>query len=95
MQFIPSRELRINPAKVWEVLKEKKEIIITVNGKPIAILTDVTPENLEEVIQSIRKARAERALSMIRKRSMETGKDKITSKEIEKEVQAVRRKFKN
>ncbi|HHT10635.1 MAG TPA: type II toxin-antitoxin system Phd/YefM family antitoxin, partial [Candidatus Atribacteria bacterium] len=37
MKFVSSKELRNNPAELWKSIN-KEEVIITVNGKPKAIV---------------------------------------------------------
>ena len=41
MEFITVRDLRIHSAETWEKLREQGKLILTNNGKPIAILSDV------------------------------------------------------
>ncbi len=38
MKFVSSRELRINPGAVWHLLRQEKDLVITSNGKPVAVL---------------------------------------------------------
>jgi prevent-host-death family protein len=40
MKFISVRDLRGNSAEVWKELPAEREMIITSNGRPIAILTE-------------------------------------------------------
>ncbi len=56
MKFISSREIRSNPARLWE-LTVNDETVITVNGKPRAIVLAVG-DNLEEMLLIVRRARA-------------------------------------
>jgi len=56
MKFISSREIRSNPALLWKVTGND-ESVITVNGKPRAIVVAVG-EDLEETLASFRRARA-------------------------------------
>ena len=52
MRFITVRDLRTSPAKIWKTLPEEKEMVITNNGRPIALLTPITDGNFEETIVS-------------------------------------------
>ena len=47
MKFVSVRDFRISIGDIWKQLKIDKDIIITSNGKPIAILNPVEGENLE------------------------------------------------
>jgi prevent-host-death family protein len=90
MKFISVRDFRIRPGDVWKQLKVYKDIIITSNGKPIAILNPVEDSNLESSITALRRARALLALEEIQKNSVVRGLDKLTGDEIEEEIKAAR-----
>jgi len=90
MKFISVRDFRIRPGDVWKQLKVYKDIIITSNGKPIAILNPVEDSNLESSITALRRARALLALEEIQKDSVVRGLDKLTGDEIEEEIKAAR-----
>jgi prevent-host-death family protein len=47
VKFISVRDFRIRPGDIWKQLKTNKDIVITSNGKPIAILNTVDDTNLE------------------------------------------------
>ncbi len=47
MKFIAVRDFRTRSSKIWQELAEEKELVITSNGKPIAILSAVSEDNLE------------------------------------------------
>lgn len=90
MKFISVRDFRIRPGDVWKQLKVYKDIIITSNGKPIAILNPVEDSNLESSITALRRARALLALEETQKNSVVRGLDKLTEDEIEEEIKAAR-----
>jgi prevent-host-death family protein len=90
MKFISVRDFRIKPGEVWKELKINKDIVITSNGKPIAILNPVDDSNLEISIAALRRARALLALEEIQRESVSKGLDKLTDKEIEEEIKAAR-----
>ncbi|GAI59325.1 unnamed protein product, partial [marine sediment metagenome] len=71
-------------------LKVDKDIIITSNGKPIAILYPVEQDNLESSLITLRRARALLAMEDIQKEAVNKGLDKTTEEEIEKEIKAMR-----
>lgn len=91
MKFITVRDIRTSPARIWKELPEEQEMVITNNGKPIALLTPLSDENLEETLSAIRRARAANALRQIREMARERGLDKMTEEEIQAEIDAVRR----
>jgi prevent-host-death family protein len=89
MKFITSREIRSNPARLWEGSRET-ESIITVNGKPRAVVI-TAEEDLETTLLAVRKARAALALEKIRIESRKTGTDRLTKADIDKEIRQVRK----
>ncbi|MDD3135206.1 MAG: hypothetical protein WC015_09125 [Methanoregula sp.] len=84
MKFISSREIRSNPARLWEVTGND-ESVITVNGKPRAIVVAVG-EDLEVTLASLRRARAFLALEKIRISARENQLETLTDQEIEHEI---------
>ncbi len=92
MKFISVRDLRGKSAEVWKNLPGEREMIVTNNGRPIAILAAVSESNLEESISAFRQARAVEAVANLQRRSLEQGTDSIAAKVIEAEIQDVRKK---
>ena len=92
MKFVSVRDLRGKSAQVWKELPEEREMIITSNGRPIAILAAINDSNLEESLSAFRTARAVEAVSSLQRRSVDQGTDHITMEEIEAEITAVRAK---
>jgi antitoxin (DNA-binding transcriptional repressor) of toxin-antitoxin stability system len=86
MKFISVRDFRIKPGEVWKELKINRDIVITSNGKPIAILNPVNDSNLESSITALRRARALLALEEIQRETVSKSLDKLTDKEIEEEI---------
>jgi antitoxin (DNA-binding transcriptional repressor) of toxin-antitoxin stability system len=92
MKFISVRDLRGKSAEVWKELPAEREVVVTSNGRPIAILSAVNDSNLEESLSAIRQARAAEAIMSLQRRSVEKGTDEITMEEIDAEIKAVREK---
>jgi len=91
MRFISVRELRGRPGQVWKQLARFKEMVLTLNGKPIAIISSTSEDLLEENLAAVRKARAFAALDAIRKESARRGLDKMTMEEIDALIQKTRK----
>jgi antitoxin (DNA-binding transcriptional repressor) of toxin-antitoxin stability system len=89
MRFISVRELSTKPKKIWGQIQEE-EIIITSNGKPVALLSGVTENNLERTLQSIRRTRALMALEEMQKKSLKLELNTISETDIEDEIRTVR-----
>ncbi len=94
MKFISVRDLRGKSAEVWKDLPSEREVVVTSNGRPIAILSAVNESNLEESLSAIRQARAAEAVMGLQRRSVERGTDAVTMEQIDAEIKAVRRKRK-
>ena len=90
MRFVSVRDLSTKPKEVWSKVKQE-EVVVTSNGKPIAILSGVTEETLEKTLQAIRRSRAILALENMQKRSVELGLDRLTDAQIQTEIQTARK----
>jgi len=91
MKFITVRDLRTTPAQVWKALPEEQEIVITNNGKPIALLTPLTDTDLEDTLASVRRARAINAVKKMQATAATEGTSDMTMEEIDQEIQAYRK----
>jgi prevent-host-death family protein len=91
MKFITVRDLRTSPAKVWKELPEEQELIITNNGKPIALLTPLSDSNLEETVSAVRKARAINAVKQMQQYAIKIGNDDLEPDKINEEIKDVRK----
>ena len=91
MRFVSVRDLRSRGRQLWKQLETEQELIITSNGRPIAILTGVNQENFEQILRDLRRARALRAVEGMQRASVLTGLDKMPDKEIDTEIREARR----
>jgi antitoxin (DNA-binding transcriptional repressor) of toxin-antitoxin stability system len=91
MKFPSIRDLRSKSAEVWKGLAVERELVVTSNDRPIAILSAVTEDTLAETLAAIRRSRAIAAVSEIQRRSVQHGTDAITPAEIDAGIAAVRR----
>ena len=94
MKYLSTRDLRNRPGYVRE-LAQNDDLVLTANGKPIAILVGVEDDEFEETARAIRQARAQRALSRMRSRAAQTGVDRLSPRAIAAEIAAVRSKRKS
>ncbi len=92
MRFITIRDLRNKSAQIQRELPREKEMVLTSNGKPIAILAATSPDRIEESLSMLRRIRAMEAVEHMQRRSAETGANHMSMKEINKEIVAVRKK---
>ena len=91
MDFVSVRQLRNESAAVWEALAAGKDLVVTSNGKPIAVLSATTATTLEAFLAALRQARAQLAVAAMQRRAKETGADQFTLDEVNAEIQAARR----
>lgn len=91
MKFITIRDFRSKSAKIQKELPEEREMVLTSNGKPVAILTAVSEGDLEESLALIRKARALAAVISMQESAREVGADRMSLNEINKEIAAARK----
>jgi prevent-host-death family protein len=91
MKFVTVRDFRIRPGAVWKNLEKGEEVIITSNGKPIAMLTGISDVTFDETIMVFRRAKAELAVSRMRKTATKKGLSGLSREEIDTEIRAVRK----
>lgn len=90
MRFVSVRELSTRPGEIWKMAKET-DLVITSNGKPVAVLSGVTEATLEKSLAAIRRGRALIALDEMQKKSLKAGLDRLSESRIETEIRAARR----
>ncbi|MDF1594338.1 MAG: hypothetical protein RQ753_08805 [Desulfurivibrionaceae bacterium] len=90
MKFLSVRDLKGKSAQIWRELPEEKEMVLTSNGRPIAILSSINEDNLEQVLSAFRRARAIEAVAALQYGSAARDTGKLTIKEIDKEIMVVR-----
>ncbi len=94
MKFLSTRELRNRPGYVRD-LARKDDLVLTTNGKPVAILLGIEEDELEETARAVRQAKAQLALSRLRKQAARRGADRMSASAIDAEIRAVRSRRKS
>jgi prevent-host-death family protein len=82
MKLLAVRDFRNQSAKIWKSLKQEREMVITSNGKPVALLMPVEESSVEEMLSIIRQARATAALHALHLDSMQKGKNRMPLEKI-------------
>ena len=90
MRFVSVRELRGQSAAVWKALAEEKDLVVTSNGKPIALLSATSDETLEESLGAVRRARAQAAASAMQQASLKAGTDRLSLDDINTQIDDAR-----
>ena len=91
MKFVTVRDFRTSPAQIWKQLPEEQEMVITNNGKPIALLTPLSDTNIEDTLQAVRKARALNAIKRMQEVSIRNGNLLLSDEEIQNEISESRK----
>jgi prevent-host-death family protein len=89
MNFYTARDLRTIPKNIWGSLAEDKEVVITNNGRPTALMLSISETNFDEMVKAVRQARAMIAFNSMRGKAARQGF--LTAKEIENEIKACRK----
>jgi hypothetical protein len=97
MEFVPYRMLRNQPTELRKKLEEQGELVITVDGEPMAIMLQIPKGNLEDLVLLLSKVRAQLAVTAIRDQGRKRGFSEMTTEQADElvhETRAARRKSK-
>lgn len=90
MKFLSVRDLRGNSARVWRELPDEREMIVTSNGRPVAVLTAVDETTVEQSLAAWRRVRATQVISDIQRESVRKGTDQLSMSDVDGEIARVR-----
>ena len=90
MKFVSSREIRVNPRPVFEATAGGDEVVITSRGKPVALMVGVDGDDLEETLRLFRRAKAQVAVSQMRRAAVRKGLTDMDEADIDAEIAAAR-----
>ncbi len=68
MKIVTIRDFRTRPRQVRDALRGEREAVLTVNGRPVAVMIPVDAGSIDQTIETLRRARALEALRAIRRR---------------------------
>jgi antitoxin (DNA-binding transcriptional repressor) of toxin-antitoxin stability system len=91
MKFVSVRALRSKSADIWRDLRDEREMVVTSNGRPVAVLAAVNESNLEETLAAFRRARAIDAVAALQRAPVARGLDALSADDVEAEIAAVRK----
>ena len=89
MKYLSSRDLRDTPGTLKDQVRDE-DVVLTANGRPVAVVIGVAEGDIEETLAVIRQTRAMRAVSRMRRDACEQGADKLSEAEVEREIRAAR-----
>lgn len=90
MKSVSSWEIRTNPKPVVEAAEGREEVVLIPRGEPVALLLGVSGEDLGETVRLVRRARAQAAVSRLRKGAVQRDLESATLEDIGEEVRAAR-----
>ena len=88
MNFFTVRDLRSSPKNIWDSLSGDGQVVITNNGKPSALMLDISDGNLEVTLSAFKQAQAMIAVNNMRKNAAAAGY--MSDEEINAEIVAAR-----
>ncbi len=89
MNFYSVRDMRTTPKSIWENLSADGEVVITNNGKPTALMIDISDGSFEATLKAVKQAKAMIAFNSMRQKAASNGY--MSDDEIEAEIAAARR----
>lgn len=90
MKFVTVRDLRGKTSELWKELEQERELVVTSNGKPIAILSATDEASFEECLWTLRRSRAHDALTRLQRDAGERELNELSPEEIDGEIQKSR-----
>jgi len=93
MKFVTVKSLRTSP-EGWKLLPSEREMIVTSNGKPFALLVPLNDEMMDDTVLAVRKAKALNAMRRMQQISASLGNNKLSVDEINAIIKDVKGKAK-
>lgn len=90
MEFVPYRLLRNQPTELRKRLEEQGELVVTVDGEPMAIMLQIPKGSLEDLVLLVSQVRAQLAVAAIREQARQSHLDQMTPEQVDELVQEVR-----
>jgi antitoxin (DNA-binding transcriptional repressor) of toxin-antitoxin stability system len=94
MEFISVRELRTKTDWMRRRLEGGTDLVLTKNGKPMALISPMTDKSMKSEMAALTQARALQALENTRSEAAQDGRARMGMDEIDAEIRAARRKRK-
>ena len=89
--FLSIRELRASTGRLKALLADDGKIVLTANGKPAALMLEVSDSSLEDLLLDLRQLQAMRALRTLQDNAQKNGTASMSLEEINKEIAAARK----
>ena len=92
MRFASVRDLRNRPGSILSNAVKAEEIVLTSNGKPVALVVPIDGDTLEEELRVYRQVRAQVAIERMQKAAKTAGSHSMSLDKIDDIIKDVRRK---
>lgn len=73
MNFYSVRDLRTDSKSMWNDLNNGNEVVLTHNGHPSALVINIPDGGFDDIVQSVRQAKAMIALNSMRRKAAKEG----------------------
>jgi len=90
MEFVPYRLLRNQPSELRRKLEEKGELVVTVDGEPLAVMLQIPKGSLEDLVLLLSQVRAQLAVAAIREGARKGGRSRMTVDQADELVRKTR-----
>jgi hypothetical protein len=90
MEFVPYRLLRNQPGELRKRLEEQGELVVTVNGEPLAVMLQIPKGSPEDFVILVAQVRAQLAAVQIREGARKGGEDRMSPREVDDLVKETR-----
>ncbi len=91
MDFVPYRMLRNEPASLRQKLEEEGQLVVTVDGKPFAIMIDLSEtDNLDDILVMVSRLRAQMSARAIRSQARRKNQDQLTDDQVDDLIKKTR-----
>lgn len=92
MRYVTVRDFRNHPAQIWKKLQKENEMVVTSNGRPVALLTPLSESTVDTTLSAIRKARAIAAVIAMQTKSLHNNNSTLSQDAINEEINTIRQR---
>ncbi|MDR1187313.1 MAG: hypothetical protein LBK95_07640 [Bifidobacteriaceae bacterium] len=89
--YVTVRDMRTNARAVWRALEAEGQLVLTNNGRPVAIMLSVDGSTVHETLDQLAQVAAVRALQRMQALSVESGNADMTTDQIDAEIALARK----
>jgi hypothetical protein len=90
VKFLSTTELQRSVGEIKTVLADDVKIILTINGKPTAVMIGIEEANFEETLAALNQVQFSKSINAIRSTAQKNGTDQLSMEEIDAEIALAR-----